>query len=303
MKEPKWHSDRRLVENLPLRYRAYAAYSRAFASAGSRRVPGGSALLRLLRRTGGESVVKIRANDDDTLLADFSDDRILEVLHEIRRENPEFAVLSALLNEGSTFIDVGANYGTFSVIASRLAGASGRVIAIEPQPRLAGFIAESARESGIDNIEVIEAAAGAAHGRATLLVPAGDTGRAGLMARFSGRGRHDAVDVKVIPLDDLEPKVTPLSRVVMKIDVEGSEMNVLEGGRKLIASTQPTLIIELNPWSADASGNTVDDLLVALEDLGYSWFSLARDFPRSLRHREIPRSTQENLVAAFEKPS
>lgn len=298
-----WHSDHRLVENLPLRYRAYAAYSRAFGSAGSRRVPGGSALLRLLRRAGGESVVKIRATDDDTILADFSDDRILEVLHEIRRENPEFAVLSALLGEGSTFIDVGANYGTFSIIASRIAGASGHVLAIEPQPRLAAFIGESARESGIDNIDVIEAAAGAANGRATLLVPAGDTGRAGLMARFSGRGRHATVDVKVIPLDDIEPRITPLSRVVIKIDVEGSEMNVLEGARTLIANTQPTLIIELNPWSADASGNTVDDLLAALEELGYAWFSLARDFPRSLRHSEIPRSTQENLIAAFSKPS
>ncbi len=302
MTQPPWHSDRRLVENLPLRYRAYAAYSRALASAGSRRVPGGSALLRMLRRAGGESVVKIRATDDDTILADFSDDRILDVLHEIRRENPEFAVLTALLGEGSTFIDVGANYGTFSIIASRIAGASGRVVAIEPQPRLAGFIAESARESGIGNIEVIEAAVGSANGRATLLVPAGDTGRAGLMARFSGRGKHTALDVKVIPLDDLEPRIKPLSRVVIKIDVEGSEMNVLEGARKLIASTQPTLLIELNPWSADASGNTVDDLLAALGDLGYSWFSLARDFPRSLRHSEIPRSTQENLVAAFGKP-
>src|SRR5690349_9738865 len=99
-----WYEDENLVDELPLRYRAYAAYSRLSGSRDSRRVPGGSFLLRLLRRvshaTGLGSIVPIHGIDGLVVFADFDDERILDVIHEIRGENPEYRVMSEMLKPG-----------------------------------------------------------------------------------------------------------------------------------------------------------------------------------------------------------
>lgn len=296
-----WHSDARLLASLPLRYRAYAAYSRLLSSHENRRVAGGSALLRLLRGIssmfGLDPVIPIRATADDTLVVDFSDDRILEVLYEIRRENAEYRVMTALLKPGDAFIDVGANYGTFSIIASRIVGDEGRVIAIEPQAELASCIRESLRLSGIANVEVIESGAGREPGTVTLLVPTNDTGRAGTKSGFSATGPHSRIEVPIVRIDDLLPRLRERPGILMKLDVEGSELDVLSGAEQLITLHRPVILIELNPWSARAAGSSVDDLIERLQSLGFEDFSLARDFPLRLRADQIPRDRQENLVA------
>ena len=301
-----WHSDDALVAKLPLRYRMYAGYSRLLGSPRSRSVPGGSALLRLIRGMSRllrlDTVTEIQATPDDRHVVDFSDDRILEVMYEIRRENPEYVVMTALLSPGDTFIDVGANYGTFAMIASRIVGDRGAVIAIEPQPRLAGFIADSARASGIHNLQVLRSGAGAEPGTASLLVPDHDTGRAGMMTAFSGRGAHAEMEVNVIRLDDLLPRIAAPSGVFIKIDVEGSELAVLAGAEELIATRRPALMIELNPWSARAAGSSVDEVVARLQSLGYSEFRLATNFSSVIEAAEIPRDRQENLVARFAEP-
>lgn len=298
-----WFADEALVATLPLRYRIYARYSRLLGSARTRRVPGGSLMLRLIRGmsriAGLDTVMAMQATPDVTLVVDFSDDRILEVMYEIRRENPEYNVMTALLTSGDTFIDVGANYGTFSVIASRIVGDRGSVIAIEPQPRLAGFIGDSARASGIHNLQVMRSGAGAEAGSARLLVPEHDTGRGGMISGFSGRGDHAQLEVSVIRLDDLLPRISATSGVFIKIDVEGSELAVLAGAEELIATRRPALLIELNPWSARAAGSSVDEVVARLQSLGYAEFSLARDFPSRIDAAGIPRGRQENLVARF----
>ena len=115
----RWCEDPALVRELPARYRAYAWYSRMAGSNTSRHVPGGSFLLRTLKSLGSTTKARIRGIDGLTVVTDFADERILEVIHEIRGENPEYRVMRSLLSPGGTFVDVGANFGTFSLLASR----------------------------------------------------------------------------------------------------------------------------------------------------------------------------------------
>lgn len=297
----KWYDDPNLVRALPRRYRAYSAWSRAFGDSKSRRVRGGSFVLRLLRQAsrlaGRSTVARIRGIGDLVVVADFADQRILDVIHEIRGENTEYRVLSALLSEGDTFIDVGANFGTFSLLAARMVGAAGSVVAIEPQPRLAGFIAESITLSGINNCEIRQVACANNAVETTLLVPSDDSGRAGLFAAFSGRAAHQRVTVKTATLDSVIEGVSCPGRMLIKIDVEGSEFGVLDGARATIRSRRPTLLIEINPWSASAAGRTTADLLDVLQNLGYRSFATARSFPEKAGPSSIPLNSQGNIVA------
>jgi FkbM family methyltransferase len=297
----KWYDDRRLVDALPLRYRAYALYSHLAGDSLSRRVAGGSFLLRLLKEAsslvGSSTVAPVRGIDDLIVVTDFADERVLDVIHEIRGENPEFAVLRGLLSEGDTFVDVGANFGTFSLLASRLVGSNGRVIAIEPQPRLAALIRQSLELSRVTNCSIEQVACGAQSGEATLLVPDDDSGRAGFFAGFSGAKAHKSVSVPVATLDSLLAAREATGNMVIKIDVEGSEIDVLDGASEIIRARQPAILVELNPWSARAAGRSSRDVVGKLEDLGYSTFATVESYPRTILLRDLPLDKQLNLVA------
>ena len=279
----------------------YSRLATRNAAPGSRHVPGGSFLLRVLRAAsravGLSTTAAIRGTLDLVVLTDFADDRVLEVIHEIRGENPEYRVMSELLSPGDSFIDVGANFGAFSLLASRLVGATGRVIAAEPQPRLAAFIRESASLSEASNIEVKQEAVGAEASRAELMVPRDDTGRAGFFQNFSGVQDHHRLQVSRTTLDAIAASLPGSGRVLVKIDVEGSEFAVLAGGRELIASRKPAILIELNPWSASAAGRSTAEIVRVLEDSGYNRFVMAETFPQESRVSELPLDRQLNLVA------
>lgn len=296
----KWYNDASLVDGLPFPYRAYSAYSRVAGSARGRSVRGGSLLLRILRRASGyfgfPTVVPLRVSAETTLVVDFADERILEVIHEIRGENPECRALSRALSAGDSFIDVGANYGSLSILAARAVGVSGMVIAVEPQQRLAGLLSQSVRLSGIDNCLVRAVACGATHGYSELLVPDHDSGRAGLFPAFSGRLPHSSVRVPVVTLDALASDAQLPGRLVVKIDVEGNEMAVLDGAVGLISSRKPTLMIELNPWSAAAAGGTVSDLLSRVESFGYSSYATPESYPEPVDRASIDLRRQSNII-------
>jgi FkbM family methyltransferase len=297
----KWYDDRRLVDALPLRYRAYALYSHLAGDSRSRRVAGGSFLLRLLKEAsslvGSSTVASVRGIDELTVVTDFADERVLEVIHEIRGENPEYAVLKGLLSEGDTFVDVGANFGTFSLLGSRFVGSGGRVIAIEPQPRLAALIRRSFELSHVSNCDIEQIACGAQSGEAALLVPDDDSGRAGFFAGFSGVKAHKSLSVPVVTLDSLLSMREPAGNMVIKIDVEGSEIDVLEGASEIIRARRPAILIELNPWSARAAGRSSREVVGKLESLGYSTFATVESYPEPILVSELPFDKQVNLVA------
>jgi FkbM family methyltransferase len=228
------------------------------------------------------------------VVTDFADERVLDVIHEIRGENPEYRVMQSLLSPGATFVDVGANFGTFSLLASRIVGTAGKVIAIEPQERLASLIEESAGLSGAANIQVHRVACGSSNGEKDLLIPEDDSGRAGFFAGFSGQRKHASQRVPVTTLDWILRDVPRTGPCLIKIDVEGSEMDVLAGALRSIEELKPAIIIELNPWSAAAAGRTTHDVLERLVSLGYNRFSESSSYPLT---GEIPTEKQVNVIA------
>ena len=141
-------------------------------------------------------------------------------------------VLARLIAPGSTVIDAGANVGYMSALAALAAGPDGKVIAFEPHPQLVQILRANARSAAKQRamapVEVHEAALGETEGSAQLNIPDGFSGNDGIASLVEDSvGLGDSVAVKVVTLDQV---IGDTEIGVMKIDVEGFELQALRGG-------------------------------------------------------------------------
>ncbi|MGH2839244.1 MAG: FkbM family methyltransferase [Solirubrobacteraceae bacterium] len=167
---------------------------------------------------------------------------VLRGLHETQVQE----ALRRCLPPGGTLVDVGAHVGYLTIIAARLVGPAGSVVAVEPVPENARAIERNATLNGFANVRTIEAAAAARSGEAELITVA-DT----LWTRLASVGEHplesDRSLVRTVALDDLlEAGELPAVPDVVKIDVEGAELEVLEGMRGMLAGGATSVICELH---------------------------------------------------------
>ena len=105
--------------------------------------------------------------------------------------------------------------------------------------------------------------------------------------------------VEVVTLDSVISRDPLNGRLFIKIDVEGSELRVLAGGKQIISTHKPVIMVELNPWSARAADGSTSALIDMLANLGYRSFSTTTLFPRQLQRSDIPLEGQHNLLATM----
>jgi FkbM family methyltransferase len=171
------------------------------------------------------------------------------------------AVLSDLLNPGAACLDVGANLGWFTVIASRLVGPHGRVLALEPDPANLRLLRRNVTLNGCANVTVVAAAAGAGKGRAQLYRSNENLGDHRLATRSD---RPDRVEVAVESIDDIVAgrNWSPGPIDVVKIDTQGSECAILRGMEATFAaSPRLRMILEYWPHGLHQCGSSVEELV------------------------------------------
>jgi FkbM family methyltransferase len=188
-------------------------------------------------------------------------------------EPNEFAFLARTLRPGMTFIDVGANEGLFTLFAARRVGATGRVIAAEPSGRERALLKRNIALNGLANTTVVSQALADAPGTAELLIAPRRYGLHNTLGDFiyqyDGAPAPERETVVVETLDGLQQRLS-LARVdVMKIDVEGAEVKVLTGGRALLATSRPILLVEANEEALGHQGTSTAALLDLLRALDY----------------------------------
>ncbi len=272
-----WLSDPALVRQLPRPYRLFASYCAA-----QRRSPIGAEML--LR---GIIALGRRFADDDqivplqigarTVFLDLQDPRFLQIPTELAAGLPR--VLRHFLQPGDAFIDVGANHGAFSIVASGLVGSEGLVIAIEPQPRLAGLLGRSLAQ-GPARFEVHQIACGDHSEEVEFYIPLATSGSAGRFSRFSAVSRHRTIKVAMRPMDEVVDWRRLPGRTFIKLDVEGSELAFLFGARQMIRATAPALLIEVNPAAMRAAETSKTKLVNTLIELGYDRFVTPQELQR-----------------------
>jgi FkbM family methyltransferase len=155
------------------------------------------------------------------------------------------AVIRGIVRPGDTFIDIGANEGYFSVVASRLVGPSGRVLAVEPQLRLAPVLARNLALNLCNNVSVVQAAVSDHSGTATLhLTPDMNNAASGLASPT--RYRIATQPTPLMTLADLMARA-PGASPVLKMDIESFEHEAIHGGEAVFrAGAVRALILELH---------------------------------------------------------
>jgi FkbM family methyltransferase len=185
------------------------------------------------------------------------DMRYLPIAHahigSIAGGNLESAVQEAMvrhLPRGGVFYDVGANLGFFSLLGAHLSGLhEGRVYAFEAAPDNAEAIRVNAALNAVGNVEVLAVAVSdrAGHGRLQVVDDQS-------WSKLVDYGEHPfterVIDVELIALDDLVRAGTLPPPHLVKIDVEGAELAVLEGMRETIERQRPAIICELHDTHA-----------------------------------------------------
>lgn len=168
------------------------------------------------------------------------------------------------VSPGSSVLDVGANIGIFSLLAAQQVGASGRVIAVEPDPRSRRWLSRNAVANGFaDVISVVAAALGSAPGTAELVLNESDPSQSAL---GEAGVSHDSVMVRVMTGDELLRTAVD----VVKIDVEGREIDVLKGLEGLFTRSPDVVVFcELNPRTLRLNGHEAEDLTRELERQGF----------------------------------
>jgi len=160
----------------------------------------------------------------------------------------ESAVQEALvrhLGEGGVFYDIGANLGFFALLGARFVGGSGVVYAFEAAPDNAEAIAVNAALNGLANVEVIGKAVSDHDGVGSLQVVDDQS-----WSKLAEYGEHPntekVLEVELVSIDQLIADGSIRPPTVVKIDVEGAELAVLEGMRSTIDAYQPAIICELH---------------------------------------------------------
>ena len=191
--------------------------------------------------------------DGDLLYLDLSESMCMGYFFygELPHEAQLCEFVRRYLPEGGTFVDIGANVGYYTRKASHIVGPKGRVLAFEPAPNALRVLKLNAQD--LDNVAVFGIAAGEVRESRTFhLQEAGDTST--LLPASGGR----AIAVEVAPLDEVLADAPAVD--LIKIDVEGYEMNVLAGARSLLTRHKPIVLFEYIDSYAALAGATFQDI-------------------------------------------
>lgn len=189
----------------------------------------------------------------------------------IFRDRYEPGVLQAINKfclPGMVCYDIGANIGLWSIKFSEVVGDAGRVYAFEPFSKSLQLLRENIEMSSCQNIEVVPVGLGDQQTTCKIYVPA-DPGRAALSPESID---DTAEDIDVKRLDDIWEAQGCPNVGFCKIDVEGSEPFVLEGGAKVFSQVRPVVCCEINPFKLGKMGKTPQDIFNKFECWNYQGF-------------------------------
>jgi FkbM family methyltransferase len=191
----------------------------------------------------------------------------------------EMLGLSRLVGPGSVCVDVGAAAGLYTVALSRLVGPAGQVHSIEPLSFAHPVWSRVLRARASENVRHYTEALGAEPGRGMMSVPMGRygfvTGRSFLDWKTRGLGSNEefagqiSVAVDVETLDGLCTRAGISRLDFIKIDVEGAELRVLEGGQRTIEEFKPAMLIEIEARHTARFQYSPDDIVDWLAKRNY----------------------------------
>jgi len=183
-------------------------------------------------------------------------------------------ICEKIVRPGDTVLDIGANVGIVSLWLSKLVGQHGKVHAFEPNPALQKLLTQTLQRNGISNVSLHPVALGTTSGQMELRILPGNTGSGSLVLEYD-QTNCQTTTVRVATLDSIVEKEGIKTVRLIKIDVEGFEAQVLQGGERLLQSVRPQAILfEV----VDHSGKPLSERPVfqILQAAGYGFFAIPK---------------------------
>ena len=195
---------------------------------------------------------------------------------------------------GDVFVDVGANVGYFTLLASQLVGDSGKVIAVEAHPAIFASLQLNLRKNRTPNVRAVNCAVWDTEQMITVYTNPEDLpGQTTVSAAWADKYHlQPQSQVSASPLSAiLQPEEIKAARVI-KIDVEGAEWQVVSGMKSIMTSCRDDveIALEVNRKALEAEGKTPQNMLDLFREWGFHPYRIENDYlAERYLYREAPR--------------
>ncbi len=207
------------------------------------------------------------------------------------------------LRAGDVFVDVGANIGYYTLLASTLVGPTGGVVSVEASARIHAVLLDHVAINHADNVRPLLCAVSDVEGTLTVFAgPEHNSGRTTTLRREDQPLAEGTV--RAAPLTSLLRAEEAAKARIVKVDVEGAEWGVVQGMRALLASCREDLeiVVEVAPDHLAGQGHTVADLFAIFAAHRFHAYAMVNDYEMisyvpPVRREPIVRVTAEDVTA------
>jgi len=197
-------------------------------------------------------------------------------------EIKETMMLKNLIKEGMIIVDIGANIGYYTLLASKCTGCQGKVYAFEPEPDNFRLLSRNVSLNHADNIVAVNKAVSNKAGKCRLFIDRKFLGSHSLSAgNLETKKNAESISVETVSLDSFFNETRNID--LIKMDAQGAEGMIIDGGMKTLKRTE-NLFIELWPYGVRNFGYEPDDITNKLKKLGFHTTRELPDFNKMLRH-------------------
>lgn len=204
-------------------------------------------------------------------------DRVgLEIIQSGFHDADNVQVLAQFMKPGMIFFDVGAHIGQYTLVASQAGGPTGRIHSFEPDPESFVVLKHNLRINDLNNVKANQTALFSKKDNRKFFISWPEFMGGNSLWCESGEWPGRVFDVSCDTLDDYVCS-QGVSRIdVMKVDVEGGEVDLLLGAKTALGGEiKPAILIEFNGPALVRAGHTCSELAELLQDLGYSLFHIS----------------------------
>jgi len=214
----------------------------------------------------------------------------------IRRDNyePELLATRRLIRPGSVVLDIGGSFGIFTLFMAHFVTNEGEIHTFEPgRFSYSQLLANRALNPQLRNIHLHNVAAASAPGELHLVHLAGSPVNFSIGQDQGPTSDRAGEPVHAVRVDSVVPKADWSRVSFIKIDVEGFELDALEGARGILEAAQPTIMFEVAASALARQGKTEADVLGFLRSFGYTFYAL-----QDGRFVPVDQSQGDNLFAS-----
>ena len=233
--------------------------------------------------------LKIRITDNK-----LSASKSLIILNGNYEQNETF-LLKQIVKEGWNILDIGANFGWYSLHFSKMVGNNGNVYAFEPIKQTYDELKSNLSLNNATNVKTLKFALGNKEHKTNFGVPFFDGGSA---ASSQHLGFSKKVKIPVFPLDKIFDQEDIKKVNLIKADIEGGELNLLLGAEKVLKKHKPNIFIEIVDMHCNRFGYKPKDIFNFLIKKNYEGFYIGNehsDIKENFNKKDLIKPNVNNL--------